>query len=77
MSYLKKDRTEYVKIFEFIQKISLIYPEVQFTLTHDGKRSLHFPKNQEMSERIYNIYGEEFYENMRAVSYMFDGIKIS
>jgi DNA mismatch repair protein MutL len=26
MSYLKKDRTEYVKIFEFIQKVSFIYP---------------------------------------------------
>lgn len=77
MSYLKKDRTEYVKIFEFIQKVSLIYPWVQFSLMHDWKNSLRFGKNQNISQRMYSIFGEDFHKNMRAVSYKFDEIQIS
>ena len=77
LGYLKKPRTEYLKVQEFIQRMALAYPDVSFSLKHDGKTTLNFPKNQGMQGRIYDIYGDEFSENMLPITHEFSGIKIS
>jgi DNA mismatch repair protein MutL len=75
--YLKKPRTEYLKIQELIQRIALAYPDVGFSLTHDDKNTLHFPKRQGIKGRIYEIFWEEFSESMLNISHEFSWIKIS
>jgi DNA mismatch repair protein MutL len=77
LSYLKKPRTEYLKVQEFIQKISLAYPDVAFSVQHDNKTTLSFPKKQGVEGRIYDIFWDEFSQNMLAVSHSFWGIQIS
>lgn len=77
LAYLKKPRTEYLKIQELVQRLALAYPEVSFSLNHDGKRTLNFPENQKLSERIYSIYGADVSDNILPVSHNFSGIHIS
>ena len=77
LNYLKKPRTEYMKTYEFLQKIALAYPKIHFSLEHDEKQVFNFPENQTLKARIYDIYGQEFSENMLELSHEFWGIKIS
>lgn len=77
LNYLKKPRTEYLKIVDIVQKFALAYPKIVFSLKHDDKTSLLFPKNQTGEERIYEIYGREFAENLLKISHEFGGVTIS
>jgi len=77
LNYLKKPRTEYAKILEYVQKVSLAYTDVSFTLTHDSKQIFSFSAHESVKERAYAIYGNDFSENMLDISYEFDGIKIT
>lgn len=77
LGYLKKPRTEYLKIQEFIQRMALAYPGVWLSLQHDGKTTLSFSQNQWIQGRIYEIYGKDFSENVLEINHEFAGIKIS
>lgn len=77
LNYLKTERTEYSKIYEYVQKMALCCPDVSFRLSHNGQESFFYPAKQNKEERIFSIYGNEFYENMEATSYEYAGIKIS
>jgi len=77
LSYLKKPRTEYLKIQEFIQQIALIYPEVALTLHHDDKGVYSFPAWQTITERIYKIFWGEFSDNMRELSHDFSWVRVT
>ncbi len=77
LAYLKKPRTEYLKIQEFIQKVALIYPHVWLSLTHDQKGVYNFPIGQSIRERIYEIFWWEFSENMRELSHEFSWVRVS
>lgn len=71
LNYLKTPRTEYLKIQDFLQKMALVYPEIEFSLIHEDKQTLHFSKNQDLTTRIYEIYGEEFSENLLELHHEF------
>jgi len=77
LSYLKKPRTEYLKVQEFIQKIALIYPNIWLSLYHDAKQVYNFPIGQSIQERIYEIFGREFSENICQLSHEFSGVRVS
>ncbi|MDC0506032.1 DNA mismatch repair endonuclease MutL [Candidatus Gracilibacteria bacterium] len=77
LNYLKKPRTEYGHILNFVQQVSLVYPEIGFECIHDGKNSLRFSKNQDIQARIFEIYGAEFAENILPIVSEFAGIKLS
>lgn len=77
LNYLKKPRTEYLKIHEFVQRIALSQPEIAFRLEHNNKVVFDFASNSTLQERIYNIYGTEFSENMLELSHEFGWVHIS
>lgn len=76
LNYLKKPRTEYLKIQELIQRVALAYPEVELSLNHDEKKSLHFPKWQTLRDRVYEIYGENMVDNLLEIQHEFAWITI-
>lgn len=76
LSYLKKPRTEYLKVQEYIYKIALSYPKIKFSLLHDEKQTVLLIWNQSLPQRIHEIYGAEFYDNMKKVSHDFSGIHV-
>lgn len=69
LNYLKKPRTEYSKIKEFLEQIALSYPNISFELINDWKTVFIYRENENLKTRIYNIYWEKFSENLLEINY--------
>jgi len=76
-NYLKKPKTEYLKILEFLQHISLSYPEIGFELVSDWKQIFKFREKETLKTRIYNIFWEEFASNLIEVNFWMQGLEIT
>ncbi|WP_288129969.1 DNA mismatch repair endonuclease MutL [Accumulibacter sp.] len=57
--FLKSDSTEFAHCAEAVKRIALAHPEVGFTLTHNGRVSLHLPRS-DVRTRAGAILGEDF-----------------
>jgi len=77
LNYLKKPRTEYSKIKEFVEQIALSYPSIGFELINDWKQIFIYRDNEDLKTRIYNIYWEKFFHNLLELNYELVWIKIS
>lgn len=77
LNYLKKPRTEYNHILTYIYEASLSYPEVWFEFISDWKTILKYRENDDLKTRIYNIYGDDFFNNSLEVGFEMEGIKIN
>ncbi len=77
LNYLKKPRTEFLKIQEFLHNISLAYPEISFSLEHDWKQIFYFRENENLKTRIYNILWKDFAENLIEIDFEITWMKIS
>ena len=77
LNYLKKPQTEYSKIKEFIEQISLSYPEIWFEFQNDWKNVFKYKKQEELKTRIYNIYWEELSLNLLEIDYEIPWFKIT
>jgi len=76
LNYLKKPRTEYNHIYEFLNQISLSYPEIWFEFISENKRIFKFNEKEKLDYRIYKICWEEFFNNLVFVNFEFNLIKI-
>jgi DNA mismatch repair protein MutL len=56
--FLKSDAAEAAQISRLVTQLALCYPQVGFTLTSAGRRSLQCPPVTRLSDRIYQIYGD-------------------
>lgn len=56
--FLKSDAAEAAQISKLVTQLALCYPQVGFTLTSAGRKSLQWPPVARLSDRIYQIYGE-------------------
>ena len=77
LNYLKKPRTEYSKIKEFVEQIALSYPNIGFEFISDSKSIFIYRWNEVLETRIYNIYGEKFSQNLLEINYELAGLKIT
>lgn len=77
LNYLKMDKTEHSKILDYLYAISLSYPNISFTYKNEGKTVFSFPSDQNLKTRIYNIYWEEFAQNMLEINVQTTWISLS
>jgi DNA mismatch repair protein MutL len=56
--FLKSDAAESAQISKMVTQLALCYPEVGFTLTSAGRRSLQCPPVARLEDRLYQVYGE-------------------
>ncbi len=77
LNYLKKPRTEYNHILEFLNNISLSYPQIWFEFISDNKTIFKYKNWEDLSVRIYNIYGEEFSSNLLEINFELSWIKLT
>jgi len=77
LNYLKKDRTEYSHILEFLNSISLSYPKIGFEFISDWKQVFKYKENDNLINRLYKIYGNEFSENALDINFEINSIKIT
>ncbi len=62
--YLKKTNTELAHVSEVVTRNAIAEPEVQFSLTHEGRELTFVPKSSSMLENIKAIYGKEVAKKM-------------
>lgn len=81
--YLKTATTEYRKIFEMLNRYYLIYPNISFVLEKDGKRVVSLDlitgsnAGELVKERVRDVLGKSFDEDMLEIKYDGAGTKIS
>lgn len=64
--FLKSEATEFAHCAEAIKRIALAHPDVAFTLTHNGRTSLHLPR-ADAKGRAAAILGEDFLQESRSI----------
>ncbi|MDD4151232.1 MAG: DNA mismatch repair endonuclease MutL [Candidatus Gracilibacteria bacterium] len=77
LNYLKTAKTEYSHIQEFLQNITLSYPEIGFEFISDNKEIFKYKKGEDLKTRIYNIYGDEFASNLLKIDFSMSGMKVT
>ncbi|MDD3145240.1 MAG: DNA mismatch repair endonuclease MutL [Candidatus Gracilibacteria bacterium] len=77
LNYIKKPRTEYAHILNYLYEISLSYPKIGFEFISDEKQIFYFKSDENLKTRIYNIYGEEFSNNLIEINFEMQGMQIN
>ncbi|GAB6100748.1 DNA mismatch repair endonuclease MutL [Halanaerocella petrolearia] len=67
--YLKKTSTEIGHISDIINRLSLSYPNISFSLEHNDRKILETTGNGNLLDVIFNIYGREVAQEMIEVDY--------
>lgn len=77
LTYLKKDKTEFNHILEFLNSIALSYPSIWFEFISDSKEVFKYNSGEDLKTRIYSIYGKDFSENLLPVNFSIPWVEIS
>ncbi len=77
INYLKKEKTEYSHISDFLNNIALAHPQIWFEFVNNWKIVFKYKENEDLKTRIYNIFGEEFYNNLLNIDFSFSGLNIN
>ncbi len=62
-NFLRADVTEFNHILRSLKRFFLAYPEVKFTVIHNGETLFDLPKAT-IDERITHVFGEKFYDGL-------------
>ena len=57
LKFMKGRETEFSHISHWVETIALAYPQIGFTLTHQGKRELFSPPRANITERVRDVLG--------------------
>ncbi len=77
LNYLKKEKTEYSHISDFLNNIALAHPQIWFEFVNNWKIVFKYKENEDLKTRIYNIYWEEFYNNLLNIDFSFSWLNIN
>src|SRR5882762_8140284 len=62
--FLRSEATESYHLTNLATHYALAHPEIAFTLTNNGREILRAPVAKDLRERAYQIFGEQFLENL-------------
>jgi DNA mismatch repair protein MutL len=65
--FLRSEATESFHLSNLITHYALAHPEIAFTLTNNGRETLRVAAAVNLRERVYQIFGAEFLENLLEV----------
>ena len=66
--FLRRTGTEMSRITAFMDQIALGWPEVHFTLVHNGRRSADYPADRDLQARILAVLGRDTCHRLYKVS---------
>lgn len=66
--FLRSEATESFHLTNLVTHYALAHPEISFTFSNNGREVLQAPAAQDLRERAYQIFGEEFLNNLLEVS---------
>jgi len=64
LKFLKSPATENSHVANVVSQYALAFPEVKFTLSIDGKVTLHTPGNGQLIDSVVGVYGVEIARDM-------------
>lgn len=62
--FLKKEVTEFSHISGLIEKYVIAYPEIRFSLNHNGKKIIKSPGNQNRLDAISSVFPKDLVNNL-------------
>jgi DNA mismatch repair protein MutL len=65
--FLRSEATESFHLTNLVTHYALAHPEIAFNLTNNGREIIRAPLAKDLRERAYQIFGEEFLENLLEV----------
>jgi DNA mismatch repair protein MutL len=66
--FLRSEATETFHLTNLVTHYALAHPEISFSLTSNGREILRAAQAKDLRERAYQIFGEEFLNNLLEVS---------
>src|SRR5215210_2767467 len=72
--FLRSEATESFHLTNLVTHYALAHPEISFALTNNGREVLRAAPAENLRERAYQIFGEEFIESLLAVAGGFEGV---
>jgi DNA mismatch repair protein MutL len=67
--FMRSEQTELHLIIKYLTQLALSYPSLQFTLFNEGRLIFSYPGVNNLKERIYQIYGSSFLEQLIEIDY--------
>lgn len=74
--FLKSESTEYAHCDDMVSRIALAHPEIQFSLSHNGRTQSRWVRG-ELARRVGAILGEDFISHAIAIDEGFGGLRLS
>jgi DNA mismatch repair protein MutL len=65
--FLRSEATETFHLTNLVTHYALAHPEIAFTFTNNGREVLHVSPAKDLRERAYQVFGEEFLDNLLEV----------
>lgn len=66
--FLRSEATETFHLTNLVTHYALAHPEIAFTFVNNGREVVRAPVAKDLRERAYQIFGEEFLENLLEVN---------
>ncbi len=66
--FLRSEATESYHLTNLVTHYALAHPEIAFTLTNNGRETLHVAAAQDLRERAYQIFGGQFLDSLLEVN---------
>ena len=76
MKFLKSDSAETSYVTDVMNKLALSHPEIAFKYINGDKTVLSSPGDGNLLNAIYSVFGKEYADNMKEVSYSEDGFSV-
>ena len=67
--FMKSDQGEMRPVTAFLENAALARPAIAFTLQHNGRTVFSYPAAVNLSERIYQVFGKEFLDDLRPMDF--------
>ena len=81
LKFLKSARSEEIAVVDVVKRLAMARPDVAFTLTLDGRRTLDLESEGDLFEgrlkRLAKIMGREFGDNAAPVDVSREGVRVS
>ncbi len=77
LKFLKSDATESDACLQTFNRIALAFNKIFFTFQEDNKKIISYPIEDNLNQRIYNVFGTTFFENVFPINIKQDNFLLS
>lgn len=67
--FLRSERSELSLEVNYMTQVALAFPEVRFSLSHNGRELINCPGVLSLEERVYQLYGRKLLDRLMSVEY--------